>query len=65
MSWKVTSDRLAWDRGEVLGADALAGCNIDALVAGGHLQPVPMQVKSKRLPVKPVPDDTANEPEEQ
>ena len=63
--WVVTSDRLAWDRGAVLGADALAGCNIVALVQGGHLAPVPDQPKSKRMPVEPVTDETADEPKEQ
>jgi len=65
MTYKVTSDRLAFDRNEVVTADALAGCNIDALVQGGHLVPVPEQPKpKKRMPVEPVPDDTADEPEE-
>lgn len=63
--WQVTSNRLAWPHGEVLGAEALAGCNIDALVAGGHLAPVPNQPKRKRPPADPAPDDQANQPEEQ
>jgi hypothetical protein len=71
MSWKVQSSRLAWPEGTVLGADDLAGCNIAALVEGGHLSvyqqstPAPEAPKRKRMPVEPVPDDTADEPEEQ
>jgi hypothetical protein len=64
MSWVVTSDRLAWDRVTTVGAEALAGCNIVALVQGGHLAPVPDKPKSKRMPVDPVPDETADEPKE-
>ena len=64
MTWQVMSDRLAWDRGATVGADDLAGCNIAALVAGGHLAPVKGKVNSKRMPVEPVTDDTADEPEE-
>lgn len=65
MSYEVTSDRLAFDRGEVVTADALAGCNIDALVQGGHLAAVPDKPKpNKRMPVDPVPNETADEPEE-
>jgi hypothetical protein len=65
MSWLVTSARLAWDEGAVVSADDLAGCNIAALVQGGHLAPVQGKVKSKRMPVEPVPDESADEPEEQ
>ena len=62
--WRVESDRMAWAAGTTLTADDLSGCNIEALVAGGHLAPVQGKVKSKRMPVDPVPDDTADEPEE-
>ena len=64
MTYQVTSDRLEFDRGDIVDADVLAGCNIDALVQGGHLAAVQEHPKTKRLPVGPVPDDTANEPEE-
>lgn len=37
MTYTVTSDRMAWPAGTVLHADDLAGSNIEALVAGGHL----------------------------
>ena len=40
MTWTVTSDRLPWPRGEAVAAKHLVGCNIDALVAAGHLAPV-------------------------
>jgi len=76
MSWRVMSKRLAWPAGTVLSSGDLAGCNIDALVQGGHLAPVqqtaPKQVpvssrhKSKTQPVDPVTAyDSAEEPEEQ
>ncbi|HEY7823332.1 MAG TPA: hypothetical protein VIG24_10880 [Acidimicrobiia bacterium] len=78
MTFRVESKRLAWPAGTVLGADDLAGCNIDALVQGGHLAPV----KGKRTPDEQAPgtprrskkvepeqpvtdDDSAEEPEEQ
>lgn len=63
MSWIVTSGRLRWDEGTRLTEDDLVGCNIDALVQGGHLAPAPDNYK-KRQPVVPVPD-SADEPEEQ
>jgi hypothetical protein len=64
MTYRVLSERMVWPAGSYVGADDLAGCNIDALVQGGHL--VPGQPKpKKRMPVDPVPDDTADEPEEQ
>lgn len=73
MTYTVQSERMAWPAGTVLSADDLAGCNIVALVEGGHLAPVTQaqatpdvpQKISKRTPVEPVPDDTAEEPEEQ
>lgn len=77
MSWKVQSNRLAWPAGTVLGADDLAGCNIDALVQGGHLGPADKRTpadqvpdgprrKKKVAPEQPVTDDEpAEEPEEQ
>ena len=64
MMWEVVSGRLAWDRGCTVGAGDLAGCNIEALVESGHLVPVPTKPTSKRMPVDPVPTDTADEPEE-
>ena len=75
MKWTVMSKRLAWAAGTVLGADDLAGCNIEALVQGGHLAPVAERTpqtperppyKSKKKPVDPViEDNSAEEPEEQ
>jgi hypothetical protein len=43
--------------------EALAGCNIEALVQGEHLGPVPDQPIRKRTPVVPVPTK-ADEPKE-
>ena len=41
MKYVVNSDRLsAFDYGQTVSVDQLAGCNIEALVAGGHLKPV-------------------------
>jgi hypothetical protein len=77
MKWTVTSKRLAWDAGTVLGADDLAGCNIAALVAGGHLAAAPERTPSEQSPVSPrskrnvepvqpvTDNDSAEEPEEQ
>lgn len=75
MNWTVTSTRLAWPSGTVLGAEDLAGCNIVALEQGGHLAPVAERTpqtpdsppyKSSKMPVDPViEDDSAEEPEEQ
>jgi hypothetical protein len=75
MSYQVTSNRLPFKAGAVVGADDLAGCNIEALVQGGHLVPVSTERKpvgpvaepktTKRSPVVPVPDESADEPEEQ
>jgi hypothetical protein len=75
MMWSVMSNRLAWPAGTVLGADDLEGCNIEALVQGGHLAVAQMpseqvpdspRYKSKAKPVEPVSEnDTAAEPEEQ
>jgi hypothetical protein len=62
MTWTVTSHRLPWASGTVVGQDELAGCNIDALVTGGHLSPV--QPKTTKKPVVPA-DEPADEPEEQ
>ena len=36
--WTVVSDRLPWTRGTVLTTDDLAGLNVSALVAAGHLE---------------------------
>jgi hypothetical protein len=65
MRFEVVSDRMPWPAGTVVGADALAGCNIVALTEGGHLRAVPeLNTTEKRSPVVPVPNDTADEPEE-
>jgi uncharacterized integral membrane protein len=63
MTFEVLSSRMGWPVGTVIGEGVLAGCNIAALVEGGHLMPVPKTTR-KRTPVVPVPD-TADEPEEQ
>jgi hypothetical protein len=80
MMWTVTSGRLRWAEGTRLSEDDLAGCNIEALVAGGHLSAASDNYKAlvagghlsaasdnykKRQPVAPVPDMTADEPKEQ
>ena len=66
MTYRVLSSRLSWPAGSSVDAVDLAGCNIEALVQGGHLAPVPDKPKpKKRMPVGPAPDDTADEPEEQ
>ncbi len=66
MRFEVLSDRMPWPAGTVVGADALAGCNIVALTEGGHLRLAPeLKTTKKRSPVVPVPDESADEPEEQ
>ncbi len=40
MTYRVTSDRMAWPAGTVISADDLAGSNIGALLAAGHLAEV-------------------------
>jgi len=49
MRYQVTSSRFAWPEGTVLTESDLAGCNIMAAVAGGHLAPV----KTRRKPAEP------------
>lgn len=40
MSWTVTSDNLAGhELGSTVSEEDMAGLNVDALVAGGHLAP--------------------------
>jgi hypothetical protein len=67
MTYTVLSSRMVWPAGTVLYPDDLAGCNIDHLVATGHLAvtAVPRFIK-KGKPVEPDPvDELADEPEEQ
>lgn len=67
MKYEIRSNRLAWPVGTVVSADELSGCNIEHLMATGHLAlaAVPTIIK-KGKPVEPDPvDDSADEPEEQ
>ena len=41
-TWKVTSQRMRWPAGSTLTAADLAGLDVDALLAGGHLQGPPL-----------------------
>lgn len=52
MTWQVTSDRFDRPRGTVLTESDLAGCNIMAAVAAGHLAKVadPKPRKAARTP---------------
>ena len=44
-SYKVLSDRFALgEKGKTVDSDALVGCNIEALVEGGHLAEVNSKV---------------------
>ena len=47
MKWTVLSHRMAWDAGTVLTEADLVGCNIDALVQGGHLAPADMKTNKQ------------------
>jgi hypothetical protein len=58
MRWQVASTRMPWPEGTVVDGAGLAGCNIDALVQGGHLAPAP--TSKPGAPAK----KTAREPEE-
>lgn len=41
MKYQVLTQRLAGlEAGQIVDADALAGCNIAALVTGGHVRPI-------------------------
>ena len=59
MNYQVLSKRMDWPAGSIVDTKMLAGCNIDALVAGGHLAPAAKPTK----PAAPA-DSTAEEPEE-
>lgn len=77
MRWRVMSKRMAWPAGTLLGSEQLAGCNIGALVQGGHLAPVEElqtlpeikavpKLRSKVEPANPAAEqETAEGPEEQ
>jgi len=68
MTYKVLSSRMTFPQGSVLSADELAGCNIEHLVATGHLAPAveSKQTKKKAEASEPEPAyDSAEEPEEQ
>ena len=53
MNYKVTSDRLQWDAGQIVTEDDLDGCNIEALLDSGHL--------AKARNTKPDPETTTEE----
>jgi ribosomal protein L12E/L44/L45/RPP1/RPP2 len=69
MKYEVTSKRMDWPSGTVLSAADLAGCNIEHLVATGHLALVAAPTtKKKPEPVQPDPVanyEAADEPQEQ
>lgn len=48
-TYKVTSDRLAdKNRGETVSDSDLAGANVEALIAGGHIEPVASRRTEKK-----------------
>lgn len=65
MKYEVLSKRMSWPTGSVLSAEELEGCNIDHLVATGHLAPAASR-KKKAEPEEPDPVDdyVADEPQE-
>ena len=65
MRYLVLSKRMDWPNGSVVEETELAGCNIEMLVATGHLTPAPSPKKKKWEPEPPVTDEPADEPEEQ
>jgi hypothetical protein len=54
MTYRVTSERFAWQSGTVLTEAMLVGCNIEAAIAGGHLVRVvdSKPTRSARTPVR-------------
>lgn len=67
MRYEVLSARMRFRKGSVVSADDLAGCNIEHLMATGHLAPAaePKQWKKKAEAAAPEPaNDSAEEPEE-
>lgn len=47
-NFKITSNRTALGKlGESVSSDALEGLNVEALVAGGHLEPVSISSSKK------------------
>lgn len=49
MNYKVNSNRVAGHKhGETVSVADLAGCNIEALVSGGHLVPVTDEVQDEQ-----------------
>jgi hypothetical protein len=64
MRYTVQTHRLSWPAGTTLDARQLEGCNIQMLVATGHLTPA-VTTKKKWEPELPVTDnDSAAQPEE-
>lgn len=57
MTYTVTSDRLAWAAGTVLTADELAGSNIGALVAAGHLAETDPEPEPRKRRKAETPED--------
>lgn len=63
MTYLIKVDWQGLKAGTSVGAEALAGCNLTALLARGVLEPAPAVPSRKRKPEPPA-DDTADEPEE-
>lgn len=57
MTYTVISDRLAWAAGTVLTADDLAGSNIGALVAAGHLAETDPEPEPRKRRKAETPED--------
>ena len=58
--YTVTSDRLTAARGETVTGDQLEGCNIAALIEGGHLAPEVFEVAAHKALAKRRAQDKAS-----
>jgi hypothetical protein len=55
MNYRVTSDRMPWKSGQIVTDDDLEGCNIEALLDGGHL------AKARNTKPEPATDTEENQ----
>jgi hypothetical protein len=48
MAYRVLSDRFVFPAGSLISDSMLVGCNIEAAIAGGHLERVALDKPSRR-----------------
>jgi hypothetical protein len=54
MAYRVLSDRFVFPAGSLLSDSMLVGCNIEAAIAGGHLERVAPEKPSRKAARTPV-----------